>query len=275
METFDRLMPIPSDGRGTHHLNQNQTAVLDAAKPEDQSALLRASLPSGLRALSTVTNAGEVVAIDTQHTLFFSKDGGTHWSVINQPWQGRAIKVELASNPTGSRNAAAAGTLGGVLGGITPHDSVEAPKATLSGEIADPAGASIPNASVAVTNSLTQAVHKTTTDPAGRYRVDELDPGTYTLQAEAPGFTSGEVSGLSLSPAQQSQKDLTLAVGAAAQTVEVQGQPHAAALAAPKVRQQISAVGAAVSPVLRFEITTDAGEHWVSTDGRSWQRKGE
>ncbi len=154
------------------------------------------TLPSGLRALSTVANAGEVVAIDTQHTLFFSNDGGAHWSVISQPWQGRAVKVELAraSYPTGKPDAAVAGIMGGVLGGIKSHDSVEGPKATLSGGVTDPSGASIPNASVAVTNSLTQAVHRTTTDPTGRYRVDELAPGTYTLEVQAPGFTPREVS---------------------------------------------------------------------------------
>ena len=108
----------------------------------------------------------------------------------------------------------------------------------------------------------------------GRYRVDQLDPGTYTLEAEAPGFTPREVSGLSLNPAQQSQKDLTLAVGALAQTVEVQGEAQPA-LAAPKVKEKISATRAAAPPVPRFEITTDTGEHWISTEmAESWHRKG-
>ena len=144
----------------------------------------------------------------------------------------------------------------------------------LSGEITDPAGASIPNASVAVTNSLTQVVHRTTTDPAGRYTVDQLDPGTLHPGSRSSGIHPREVSGLSLDPAQQSQKDLTLAVGALAQTVEVQGQAQPA-LAAPKVNEKIAATRAAAPPVSRFEITTDAGEHWISTDGRSWQRKDE
>jgi hypothetical protein len=229
-------------------------------------------LPSGLRALSTVASAGQVVALDTQHTLFVSNDGGAHWSVINQPWQGRAVKVELvrASYPTTERNAPAAGTLGGVLGGIGPRDAVEGAKAALVGDVTDPAGASIPNASVAVTNSLTQAVHRTTTGPTGRYKIDQLDPGTYTLEVEAPGFTPREVSGLSLNGPQQSQKDLTLAIGAVSQTVEVQGKVPAAP-AAPIVSEKISSTLAVPAP--RFEITTDAGEHWISTDGRSWQRK--
>jgi hypothetical protein len=278
---LDRLMPAPSGGGNTRHLNQNPITVSGASKAEDRAAPVRVAagqhtLPSGLRALSTVANAGEVVAIDTQHALFFSNDGGAHWSVINQPWQGHAVRVELApaSYPTSKRDAAVAGIMGGVFGGIKSNDSVEGPKATLSGGVTDPSGASIPNASVAVTNSLTQAVHRTTTDPTGRYRVDELAPGTYTLEVQAPGFTPREVSGLSLNAAQQNQKDLTLAVGASAQTVEVQGAAPVA-LTAPKVTEKVSATRAAAPPVPRFEITTDAGEHWISPDGRSWHRKEE
>jgi hypothetical protein len=229
-------------------------------------------LPSGLRALSTVANARQVVAIDTNNTLFFSNDAGAHWEVITPQWQGRAVKVELlptAYSAVTRNGAVATASAAGIVGGIA-----HGPKAALIGEITDPAGASIPSASVAVTNSLTQVVHRTTTDPNGHYTVDQLDPGTYTLEAEASGFIPREVSGLSLNPAQQSRKDLTLAVGALAQTVEVQGQAQPA-LAAPKVREKIAATRVAAQPVLRFEITTDAGEHWISTDGRSWQRKDE
>jgi hypothetical protein len=310
-QAADRLMPVPGGGGNKLHRNQKRlssfgastgpsgaAAAQSAAVISDSAAnqaiqtenpavggILavdqalsvpgRHGLPSGLRALSTVANARQVVAIDTQNALFFSNDAGAHWNVITPPWQGRAVKVELvptsysAVTRNGAVAAAPAGIVGGILGGI-----VEGPKAALSGEITDPAGASIPSASVAVTNSLTQVVHRTTTDPAGRYTVGQLDPGTYTLEAEAPGFTPREVSGLSLNPAQQGQKDLTLAVGALAQTVEVQGQAQPA-LAAPKVKEKISATRAAAPPVPRFEITTDAGEHWISTDGRSWQRKDE
>jgi hypothetical protein len=303
----DRLMPVPGGGGNKLHTNQNRLSSFGASTGPSgaaaaQSAAVisdgvanqaiqtespavggilavdhaqavpgRHGLPSGLRALSTVANARQVVAIDTDNTLFFSNDAGAHWNVITPPWQGRAVKVELVptSYSVVTRNGAVAGAPAGIVGGI-----VEGPKAALRGEITDPAGASIPSVSVAVTNSLTQVVHRTATDPAGRYTVDQLDPGTYTLQAEAPGFTPRQISGLALSPAQQGQMDVTLAVGALAQTVEVQGQSQPA-LAAPKVKEKISAARAAAPPVPRFEITTDAGEHWISTDGRSWQRKDE
>jgi hypothetical protein len=300
----DRLMSVPGGGNKLHP-NQNSLSSIGASRgpsgpatgqpstavsvaPANQAfqtaspvvGILAADqahavsgghgLPSGLRALSTVANARQVVSIDTGNTLFLSNDAGAHWNVIRPPWQGRAVKVELV--PTAYSDLGRNGVVGAAPAGIAGA-IVDRPKAALTGEITDPAGASIPNASVAVTNSLTQVVHRTTTDAAGRYAVDQLDPGAYMLEAEAPGFTPREVSGLSLNPAQQSRKDLTLAVGALAQTVEVQGQAQQI-LAAPKIKEKISATRAAAAPpISRFEITTDTGEHWISTDGRSWRRK--
>ncbi len=178
---------VISDG-GAHQAIQTESPAAGGILAVDQGQVVpgRHGLPSGLRALSTVANARQVVAIDTDNTLFFSNDAGAHWNVITPPWQGRAVKVALVptSYSVVTRNGAVAGAPAGIVGGI-----VEGPKAALSGKITDPAGASIPNVSVAVTNSLTQVVHRTTTDPAGRYTVDQLDPGTYTLEAEAPGFT--------------------------------------------------------------------------------------
>jgi hypothetical protein len=274
-QAADRLMRAPGGGGSSLHLKR--TPAFGAARVEGgtvpvQAVAVRHGLPSGLGALSTVASAGEAVAIDTQHTLFFSNDGGAHWTVITQPWQGRAVKVELVRplNLTGKRIAAV--PIGGILGGVEPRDSVEGPRAAVSGAVTDPAGASIPNASVAVTNSVTQAVVRTTTDPAGRYMVDHLDPGTYTVEAEAPGFTPQQISGLALTPGQETRKDLTLAVGSAAQTVEAQSQPQVTTVT-PVIKEGFAAPRATVSPGRGFEITTDTGEHWISTDGRSWQRK--
>ena len=74
--------------------NRSSVGGLNAAD-QAQAAPRGEALPSGLRTLSTVANGRRLIAIDTQNTLFFSNDGGAHWNVITQPWQGRAIKVEL------------------------------------------------------------------------------------------------------------------------------------------------------------------------------------
>jgi carboxypeptidase family protein/putative zinc finger protein len=287
-QAADRLSAVPGGGgavvvSGEPSTAQSPTVSVAAANQAfptespivngllpSEARILR-GLPSGLPALSTVTNARQVVAIDAHHTLFASNDGGEHWNAVPQPWQGRAVKVESVSasylNKTVNRAEAAAPA--GLLGGAVARDSAVGPKATLSGAIIDPAGASIPNVSVLVTNSVTQAVHRTKTDAAGRYTIGQLDPGNYTLQADAPGFTPQQVSGLTLTATQQTQTNLTLAVGSLAQSVEVQGEAKPV-LSPPLVQKKI-AVSAAEPR--RFEITTDTGEHWTSIDGRSWQRK--
>ena len=243
-----------------------------AAAGKAHTPLSNHALPSGLPALSTVANGREVIAIDTQNTLFFSNDTGAHWNILTPPWQGRAVKVELVSSSYRAGTFAAVGPMPvGVASETEPQNAVEGPKASLNGEVTDPAGASIPNASVVVTNSLTQVARRTKTDPGGRYSIDRLDPGNYTLDVEAPGFTPQQVSGVALNPAQQTQKDLTLAVGSLSQTVEVQGQAQSA-LAASKLNEKVAATRAAVPALQRFQITTDTGEHWISTDGRSWKR---
>ena len=154
-----------------------------------------------------------------------------------------------------------------VVDGLVSRNSLEGTKSSLRGEVTDPAGASIPSASVVVTNSLTQASRTTKTDRTGHYLVDSLDPGTYTLEAEAPGFNPQQVS-VALNPAQQSEKDLTLAVGSLSQSVAVQAGNQPVPVA-PLLKETVSARRA----LPRFEITTDTGEQWTSADGRSWKRK--
>lgn len=252
---------------------QTEPAVINGNAGLDPALLILMNhpLPSGLRALSTATNARQAVAIDANHTLFFSDDAGAHWNVVSPQWQGHALKVELVPHayvPGTMNRFGAVEPRPAAVGGFMPADSLEGTKSSLRGEVTDPTGASIPGVSVVVTNSLTQLSRTTKTDPTGHYLVDGLDPGTYTLEAEAPGFKPQQVS-VALDPAQQSEKDLTLAVGSLSQSVVVQAGNQPVPVT-PLLKETVSAQRA---PLPRFEITTDTGEQWTSSDGRSWKRK--
>jgi hypothetical protein len=254
---------------------QTENPAIGGTLALDQAKIILSShpLPSGLRALSTVANARQIIAIDTHNTLFFSDDAGAHWNVISPQWNGRAVKVEAVSSTyEAGASSAPVKPSPAIIGGAGSRDSVEGTKASLKGEVTDPVGAAIAGASVVVTNSLTQVARTTMTDRTGHYIVDNLDPGTYTLEAEAPGFIQRQISGVALNPAQQNRMDLTLTVGSVSQSVEVQGTNQPAPVA-PRVKETIAATRAAVPPLPRFEITTDTGEHWTSTDGRSWKRE--
>ena len=74
--------------------------------------------------------------------------------------------------------------------------------ATLVGDIFDPSGNIIPNASVTVTSTGTGAARTVQTNSAGQYRITPLNPGSYSLQVKADGFKS------------QVRKDIDLPVSA-------------------------------------------------------------
>src|SRR6266481_2566492 len=60
----------------------------------------------------------------------------------------------------------------------------------ITGSVLDPTGAVIPNAKVTVKSVSTGLERQTATTTAGTYTVTNLQPGRYTVTAEAPGFSS-------------------------------------------------------------------------------------
>jgi hypothetical protein len=94
---------------------------------------------------------------------------------------------------------------------------------TLSGTIQDANGAVIPGAQVKLTNEATQVVHSVKTNNAGVYAFPSLEPGTYSLEASAKGFSPKKITGIDLhSGDQRSVPSFTLDVGSESQTVTVE-----------------------------------------------------
>jgi Carboxypeptidase regulatory-like domain/Putative zinc-finger len=243
------------------------------------------SLPSYLPVLSMVSNANHVLAIDTQHSLFLSDDGGNHWKAVPAQWQGRAVKVDLAFSTFSKKLSAGAASgeasranfdaIGGPVPTQTPVTS-----ATITGSVTDTSGAAISDASVVVGNAITPNTRTVRTDRTGRYLIDGLIPGSYQVAVEAPGFNKQQLD-VTVTASQQSSANLTMSVGQASQTVAVSAAPeavdvnasseHAATLSvARKNKTERSFTN---QPPSVFEITTDTGEHWTSPDGQTWKRK--
>ena len=59
----------------------------------------------------------------------------------------------------------------------------------IEGKITDPKGAAIPAATVTVTNQVTKQEFTAVTDSQGRYKVEGLPAGLYTVKVAAKGFT--------------------------------------------------------------------------------------
>jgi len=61
----------------------------------------------------------------------------------------------------------------------------------IEGKITDPKGAGIPGATVTITNPTTNQTFSAVTDGQGRYKVEALPAGTYSVSVSAKGFSNG------------------------------------------------------------------------------------
>lgn len=95
---------------------------------------------------------------------------------------------------------------------------------TILGTVTDSAGAVVPNAKITVTNTATKVASQTISNSAGDYNVPALNPGTYTVTAEATGFQKAVVSSFTLTVNQHARVDLALKPGAVTETVTTTAQ---------------------------------------------------
>jgi hypothetical protein len=89
------------------------------------------------------------------------------------------------------------------------------------GTVHDETNAVIPNAQVTVTNQDTGIVTHTKSNAFGEYRSDNLQPGTYRVKVDAPGFRETVSSGNIVTVDNNNRVDVNMLVGASDQTVEV------------------------------------------------------
>ena len=95
--------------------------------------------------------------------------------------------------------------------------------ATITGEIKDASGATIPQAAITITNIETGISSKSVTSEQGMYTVPNLRPGAYTLTVEKTGFTKTVRSGLVLQINQVVRLDFALQAGSVNEVVEISG----------------------------------------------------
>src|SRR5205085_9308256 len=96
-------------------------------------------------------------------------------------------------------------------------------QAGISGVIHDPSGAVIPGVAVTVTNPATNFVRSAISNEAGVYNFHVLQPGSYSIKVELPGFRAITQNDVELQIQQSARIDFTLQVGEVSQTVQVEG----------------------------------------------------
>jgi iron complex outermembrane receptor protein len=83
---------------------------------------------------------------------------------------------------------------------------------SISGTVKDPADMPVPGVTVKVVNVESGRELSGTTNEEGAYRVEGLSPGTYTVQAELPGFSKATKSALAIQVDQALTVDLSLKI---------------------------------------------------------------
>src|SRR5207237_3164435 len=73
---------------------------------------------------------------------------------------------------------------------------------SIAGRVTDPAHAVVPAANVTLTNQGTGIQKSMKCDAGGDYMFPIVDPGSYKLRVDAPGFKAYEVLGLTVQVAQ-------------------------------------------------------------------------
>jgi hypothetical protein len=105
--------------------------------------------------------------------------------------------------------------------------SAQTPSGSITGRITDATAALVPGARVKVTHLDTNMSSEVVSNEAGSYTIPYLNPGRYTLEAQAAGFRAYRRSEFELKVDQILRIDIALEVGVMAESVTVTDTPPA------------------------------------------------
>jgi hypothetical protein len=113
-------------------------------------------------------------------------------------------------------------------------------RGSIVGKVSDPDGLPLPGATVTVAQAATGFTRTTVTAETGAFSVPNLDPGTYTVTVEMPGFADLRRTDLVLTAGLTITLDLTARVAGVTEEVVVTGQ-------SPLVEKTSNQIGGSLS----------------------------
>ncbi len=93
---------------------------------------------------------------------------------------------------------------------------------SLSGGVADPTGAVIPNAKITIHNDATGSESVVTTGAGGNFTFPNVQTGNYTVRVEATGFSSVTLNGVRVDPSIGRHVDISMKPGETSSVVTVE-----------------------------------------------------
>lgn len=110
---------------------------------------------------------------------------------------------------------------------------------SIVGNVTDNTGASLPGATVTVTNLETSAVRETVTDEAGAYSVPTLQPGRYSVAVAITGFSTATRPDVVVTLNSVSRVNIALQLGQMAETITVEASSPLLQTDRAEVRQEL------------------------------------
>ncbi|MFL6350467.1 MAG: TonB-dependent receptor domain-containing protein [Bryobacteraceae bacterium] len=109
-----------------------------------------------------------------------------------------------------------------VLSLLPGHAIAQVLYGSIVGEVTDPSGAAVPNATVTITDNSTGRSREVTSDSGGRFTITDAQPGVYALKFVAKGFRPTEKSGVTVTINTVTRADTVLQIGNVSEQVTVE-----------------------------------------------------
>src|SRR5512147_69056 len=90
------------------------------------------------------------------------------------------------------------------------------------GNVQDPSGSAVPNATVTLTNKGTGQTLEGKSDELGRFNIVNVQPGLYDLRVTGTGFRTYTRADVNVSANTVTRSDVQMELGAMAETITVQ-----------------------------------------------------
>lgn len=111
----------------------------------------------------------------------------------------------------------------------------------ITGQVADPAGGTVPGATILITNIGTNASRTAMSNEAGVYDFPSLPPGAYNMKVEKSGFKTAITKQIEVQVQQIVRLDITLVLGQVSESVDTIGTPHLGSPLASQLLQDTNA----------------------------------